>query len=167
LKAQVLRKIAPIEDRPLQFMDVPIPQPKSGEILVKVSVCGVCHTELDEIEGSLTTKLPVILGHQIVGRVAGSGTEAKKFKNGGRVGIAWINSTCGKCRFCLEGDENLCTNFKGTGCEADGGYAEYTVISEKFAFPIPERLTDAQSAPLLCAGAIGHRDLQLSGIKPG
>ena len=167
MKAQVLKKIAPIEDKPLQLMDVPIPEPKSGEILVKVSVCGVCHTELDEIEGRLQTKLPVIPGHQIVGRVAGLGTGASRFKIGDRVGIAWINSACGKCHFCLDGNENLCADFKGTGCHADGGYAEYAVISEKFVFPIPNKFTDAQAAPLLCAGAIGYRDLKLSGIKPG
>ena len=167
LKAQVLQKIAPIEDKPLQLLDVPILQPKDGEILVKVSVCGVCHTELDEIEGRLPSKLPVIPGHQIVGRVAGMGSGANRFKIGDRVGIAWINSACGKCHFCLEGNENLCADFKGTGCQADGGYAEYAVISDKFAFLIPDRFADAQAAPLLCAGAIGYRDLKLSGIKMG
>ncbi len=166
MKAQVLKKIAPIEDKPLQLLDAPIPQPKDGEVLVKVSVCGVCHTELDEIEGRLSTKLPVILGHQIIGRVAGLSSGASRFKIGDRVGIAWIYSACGKCHFCLQGNENLCADFKSTGCDADGGYAEYVVISEKFAFPIPERFTDVQAAPLLCAGAIGYRDLQLSGIKP-
>jgi alcohol dehydrogenase, propanol-preferring len=167
LKAQVLNKIAPIEEKPLQLLDVPVPQPKNGEILVKISVCGVCHTELDEIEGRLLTKLPVIPGHQIVGRVVGLGTGASRYKCGDRVGIAWINSACGKCHFCREGNENLCADFKGTGCQVDGGYAEYTVIAEKFAFPIPERFTDSQAAPLLCAGAIGYRDLKLSGIKSG
>ena len=167
LKAQVLQKIAPIEDKPLQLLDVPILQPKDGEILVKVSVCGVCHTELDEIEGRLPSKLPVIPGYQIVGRVAGMGSGANRFKIGDRVGIAWINSACGKCHFCLEGNENLCADFKGTGCQADGGYAEYAVISDKFTFLIPDRFADAQAAPLLCAGAIGYRDLKLSGIKMG
>jgi len=167
LKAQVLKNIAPIEDKPLQFLEVPIPQPKDGEIQVKISVCGVCHTELDEIEGRLFTKLPVIPGHQIVGRVTGIGPGANRFKSGDRVGIAWINSACGKCRFCREGNENLCLDFKGTGCQTDGGYAEYAVISEKFAYPIPERFTDSQTAPLLCAGAIGYRDLKLSGMKRG
>jgi propanol-preferring alcohol dehydrogenase len=167
LKAQVLQKIAPIKDKPLQLFDVPILQPKDGEILVKVSVCGVCHTELDEIEGRLPSKLPVIPGHQIVGRVAGMGSGANRFKIGDRVGIAWINSACGKCHFCLEGNENLCADFKGTGCQANGGYAEYAVISDKFAFLIPDRFADAQAAPLLCAGAIGYRDLKLSGIKMG
>ncbi|MBN1644214.1 MAG: zinc-dependent alcohol dehydrogenase family protein [Dehalococcoidales bacterium] len=167
MRAQVLRRIAPIEERPLELSDIPVPRPGKGEILIRVSACGVCHTELDEIEGRLKTKLPVIPGHQIVGRVAGSGAGAKRFKNGDRVGIAWIYSACGQCRFCKEGDENLCAEFRGTGCDADGGYAEYTVVPEHFAFPIPEMFTDAQAAPLLCAGAIGFRDLRLSGIKPG
>ena len=167
MKAQVLNKIAPVEEKPLQLLEVPVPQPKDGEILVKVSVCGVCHTELDEIEGRLPTMLPVIPGHQIVGRVSASGKGANRFKIGDRVGIAWINSACGKCHFCLAGNENLCADFKGTGCQADGGYAEYTIVNEKFAYPIPPKFSDAQAAPLLCAGAIGYRDLQLSGIKPG
>jgi propanol-preferring alcohol dehydrogenase len=111
--------------------------------------------------------LPVIPGHQIVGRVSASGKGANRFKIGDRVGIAWINSACGKCHFCLAGNENLCADFKGTGCQADGGYAEYTIVNEKFAYPIPPKFSDAQAAPLLCAGAIGYRDLQLSGIKPG
>ena len=167
MKAQVLNKIAAVEEKPLQRVDVPVPQPKDGEILVKVAVCGVCHTELDEIEGRLLTKLPVIPGHQIVGTVTASGKGSRRFKTGDRVGIAWIHSACGKCHFCLEGKENLCADFIGTGCQADGGYAEYTVINEKFAYPIPQIFTDAQSAPLLCAGAIGYRDLRLSGIKKG
>jgi len=167
LKARVLRKIAPIEERPLELMELSVPQPKPGEILVKVSVCGVCHTELDEIEGRLKAKLPVIPGHQIIGRVAGLGIGATGFKIGDRAGIAWIHSACGKCHFCKEGNENLCAEFQGTGCQADGGYAEYTVVAERFAFPIPEQFTDVQAAPLLCAGAIGSRDLRLSGIKRG
>jgi propanol-preferring alcohol dehydrogenase len=167
MKAQVLNKIAPVEEKPLQLLEVPVPQLKDGEILVKVSICGVCHTELDEIEGRLPTMLPVIPGHQIVGRVSASGKGANRFKIGDRVGIAWINSACGKCHFCLAGNENLCADFKGTGCQADGGYAEYTIVNEKFAYPIPPKFSDAQAAPLLCAGAIGYRDLQLSGIKPG
>jgi propanol-preferring alcohol dehydrogenase len=167
LKAQVLRKIAPIEERPLELMEVPIPQPKCGEILARVSACGVCHTELDEIEGRLQPELPVILGHQIIGRVTELGLGTTRFKIGDRIGIAWIHSACGKCHFCKAGNENLCSQFRGTGCQADGGYAEYTTVSEQFAFHIPDRFTDVQAAPLLCAGAIGFRDLRLSGIKPG
>jgi len=167
LKAQVLKEIAPVENRPLQLVDLPVPSPAPGEILVKVTACGVCHTELDEIEDRLQPKLPVILGHEIVGRVAGLGSVVTKFRIGDRVGIAWIHSACGRCRFCREGTENLCPEFAGTGCDAAGGYAEYTTVSEDFAYPIPDRFTDSQAAPLLCAGAIGFRNLRLSGIKSG
>jgi propanol-preferring alcohol dehydrogenase len=167
MKAQVLKKTAPVETRPLQLVEMPVPQPGSKEILVKVTACGVCHTELDEIEGRLTPKLPVILGHEIVGRVVSLGKGARKHRIGDRVGIAWIHSACGKCRFCRKGLENLCSDFKATGCDANGGYAEYTVISEDFAYLIPAAFSDVQAAPLLCAGAIGYRDLRLSGIKPG
>ena len=167
MKAQVLKKTAPVETRPLELVEMPVPQPGRKEILAKVTVCGVCHTELDEIEGRLTPKLPVILGHEIVGRVAALGKDAGKHRVGDRVGIAWIHSACGKCHFCREGLENLCSDFKATGCDANGGYAEYTVVSEDFAYPIPARFSDVQAAPLLCAGAIGYRDLRLSGIKKG
>jgi len=167
LKAQVLKEISPIENRPLRLVDLPVPSLKSKEILVKVSACGVCHTELDEIEGRLQPKLPIVLGHEIVGKVEGLGSGVAKFKIGDRVGIAWIHAACGRCGFCKEGNENLCPEFEGTGCQANGGYAEYTVVSEDFAYSIPDRFTDSQAAPLLCAGAIGFRDLRLSGIKPG
>ena len=167
MRAQVLRGISPIEDRPLRLADLPVPSPGAKEILVEVSACGVCHTELDEIEGRLQPKLPVIPGHEIVGRVEGLGPGATRFGIGDRVGIAWIHSACGKCRFCREGTENLCPSFEGTGCDADGGYAEYTTVSEEFAYLIPGRFTDSEAAPLLCAGAIGLRDLRLSGIRPG
>ena len=167
MKAQILRQISPVETSPLELVELPVPQPKANEILVKIAACGVCHTELDEIEGRLKPKLPVILGHEIVGRVEGLGSKTTKFSIGDRVGIAWIYSTCGQCRFCLEGNENLCSEFKGTGCDADGGYSQYTVVQEEFAYPIPDRFTDSQAAPLLCAGAIGFRDLRLSGLKPG
>lgn len=148
-------------------MDVPVPVPGPGEILIKVSVCGVCHTELDEIEGRLPPSLPIILGHEVIGRVEEKGAGAENFKRGDRVGVAWIHSACGKCRFCMEGNENLCSRFKGTGCQANGGYAQYTTVSEDFAYPVPDRFSDSEAAPLLCAGAIGFRDLRLSGIKPG
>ncbi len=167
MKAQILSEISPIENRPLRLVDLPIPKPGKKEILVKVLSCGVCHTELDEIEGRLKPKLPIILGHEIVGRVESLGEEASKFKVGERVGIAWIYSSCGKCRFCKEGNENLCPQFRGTGCDANGGYAQYTVVSEEFAYPIPQRFADSEAAPLLCAGAIGFRSLKLSNLKPG
>jgi propanol-preferring alcohol dehydrogenase len=167
MKAQILKGISPVETRPLALVDMPIPDLKAKEILVRVAACGVCHTELDEIEGRLMPGLPVIPGHEIVGRVASAGPEATRYKIGDRVGIAWIHSACGKCRFCREGSENLCPDFKGTGCQAHGGYAEYTVVSEDFAYPIPDRFTDSQAAPLLCAGAIGFRDLRLAGVGSG
>jgi len=163
----VLRETAPIEKEPLKMENLPDPIPGPKEILVKVSVCALCHTELDEIEGRLQPKLPIILGHQVIGRVAGLGSGANRFKLGDRVGIAWIHSACGKCDFCKRGNENLCLDYKGTGCDAHGGYAQYTAISESFAYLIPERFSDSQAAPLLCAGAIGYRDLMLSDIKKG
>jgi len=166
MKAQILREISPIESRPLELVDLPIPRPRLREILVKISACGVCHTELDEIEGRLKPRLPIVLGHEIVGKVESLGSGVTKFRIGDRVGVAWIHSACGKCSFCEAGNENLCSKFVGTGCQANGGYAEYTVVSEDFAYLIPARFTDSQAAPLLCAGAIGFRDLRLSGIKP-
>jgi len=167
MRAQVLSQVAPVESRLLKLVELPIPEPLMGEILVKVSACGVCHTELDEIEGRLQPELPVIPGHEIVGTVSGLGNGASKFKLGDRVGIAWIHSACGKCRFCKTWQENLCDDFKGTGCNANGGYAEYTTVDENFAYPIPELFTNTGAAPLLCAGAIGYRDLKLSGINSG
>jgi len=167
MKAQILKQICPIESRPLELTDLPIPRPRSREILVKISACGVCHTELDEIEGRVQPKLPIVLGHEIIGKIASLGSRVTKFKIGDRVGISWIHSACGKCHFCEEGNENLCSEFEGTGCQVNGGYAEYTVVSQDFAYLIPDRFTDCQAAPLLCAGAIGFRDLRLSGIKPG
>ena len=167
MKAMVLNQISAIEKEPLQLVDLPIPSPDPKEVLVKVSVCGMCHTELDEIEGRLQPNLPIILGHEIVGRVEGLGSGVTKFAQGDRVGIAWINSACGKCQFCQGGNENLCKEFKGTGCHAHGGYAQYTVVSEDFAYLIPQRFSDSEAAPLLWAGAIGYRDLRLSGIKRG
>jgi propanol-preferring alcohol dehydrogenase len=167
MKAMVLRKISPVEAAPLELNDWPLPQVGHGQILVRVSACGVCHTEIDEIEGRSQPKLPVILGHEIVGRVEKLGPGATRFKSGDRIGIAWIYSSCGKCVHCQRGEENLCDQFQGTGCDADGGYAEYTVVPEDFAYPIPERFTDLQAAPLLCAGAIGYRALRLTGIQDG
>ncbi len=167
MKAMILKKVAPIEEEPLQLEELPTPQPGPKQIQVKISACGICHTELDEIEGRLQPRLPIILGHEIVGRVESLGSEAAKFKLGNRVGIAWINSACGKCNFCRQGNENLCTEFHGTGCHANGGYSEYTVVSENFAYLIPDRFSDSEAAPLLCAGAIGYRALKLSKLQDG
>ena len=149
---------------PLSLMEVPRPEPKASQILIEVAACGVCHTELDEIEGRTPpSRLPMIPGHQVVGRVAASGPAASKFDEGMRVGVAWIYSACGHCDFCRQGQENLCAHFQATGRDADGGYAEYMVVDEAFAHPIPEGLGDAQAAPLLCAGAVGYRSLRLCG----
>ncbi len=167
MKAMILKKIAPIEKEPLELEDLPAPQPGRGQIRVKISACGICHTELDEIEGRLQPKLPIIPGHQIVGTVDALGQGAKKFKLHDRVGIAWINYACGECEFCRQGLENLCTQFHGTGCDANGGYAEYTVVNENFAYPIPDNLSDTQAVPLLCAGAIGYRALRLTNLRDG
>jgi propanol-preferring alcohol dehydrogenase len=167
MKAMVLKEISAIEKEPLKMIDLPNPVPGTKQILIKVSACGVCHTELDEVEGRIRPKLPIVLGHEIVGRIERLGSGASKFNVGDRVGIAWINSACGKCPFCRAGNENLCLEFKGTGCHADGGYAQYTVVSEDFAYFIPERFYDSEATPLLCAGAIGYRDLRLSGIRKG
>jgi len=170
MKALVLRKNYSLEanPNPLETVDWPRPRPMDRQILVKVSACGVCHTELDEIEGRTPPpRFPIILGHQIVGRVEQAGPGVRRFKPGDRVGIGWIFSACGKCRFCLNGDDNLCPEFRATGRDADGGYAEYTTVEEDFAHPIPEVFSDLEAAPLLCAGAIGYRSLRLSGMDNG
>jgi propanol-preferring alcohol dehydrogenase len=170
MKAMVLRRITSLVDNqsPLELVDLTIPSPKDREVLVKISTCGVCHTELDEIEGRTVPSIfPIIPGHQIIGHVERRGTRAQRFNDGDRIGIAWIHSACGTCKFCRKGMENLCYDFKATGRDADGGYAEYTIVHEDFAYRIPERFSDSQAAPLLCAGAIGYRSLQLAGIQNG
>jgi propanol-preferring alcohol dehydrogenase len=166
----VLNRLTTIAENkePLVHVDMPEPVPEGNELLLKVSACGVCHTELDEIEGRTPPpNLPVVPGHQIVGRVVASGDRVTKFSMGDRVGVAWIHSTCGRCSLCTSGAENLCAAFKATGRDVHGGYAEFMTVDEKFAYIIPEVFTDTQAAPLLCAGAIGFRSMQLSGIKDG
>jgi len=153
---------------PLVLKDVAKPKAKDKELLIKVSTCGVCRTDLDEIEGrTMPSIFPIILGHQIVGRVEELGDNCSKFNIGDRIGVAWINSSCGKCEFCISGKENLCYEFKATGRDVNGGYAEYTVVSEDFAFKIPNSFSDEEAAPLLCAGAIGYRSLSLCSMKDG
>jgi propanol-preferring alcohol dehydrogenase len=148
--------------------ELPTPVCKAQEILVKISACGLCHTELDEIEGRTPpAKLPCILGHQIIGTVVGRGENATKFISGARVGIGWINQACGYCEYCLSGKENLCRDFRATGRDAPGGYAEYTTVAEDFAFAIPDNFSAAQAAPLLCAGAIGYRSVRLAALTDG
>lgn len=170
MKAMLLKQISKIQDAssPLQMVDLPIPQPDKNEALIRISVCGVCHTELDEIEGRISPmKLPVIPGHQVVGTVEKLGAETSILKIGDRVGVAWIFSACGICKYCREGRENLCDDFLATGKDVDGGYAEYMTVPEKFAYPIPDSISDIEAAPLLCAGAIGYRSIQLSKVKNG
>jgi len=169
MKAMVLKNIQPLGENPapLKLENVSDPIPSENEILIKVSCCGVCHTELDEIEGRMPPLLPIIPGHQVVGNIVGRGKGAKALREGERVGVAWINSACGKCAFCLRGDENLCASFRATGRDVNGGYAEYMTAREDFAFRIPEIFTDAEAAPLLCAGAIGYRSLRLAAITDG
>jgi propanol-preferring alcohol dehydrogenase len=145
-----------------------VPKPKNNEALVKVDVCGVCRTDLHVIEGELAKrKLPVMPGHQIVGKVVSAGKDVRKLKPGDRVGITWINSTCGKCRYCMAGMENLCENAKLTGYSVDGGYAEYVTVQEDYAFPLPKGFDAAHAAPLFCAGIIGYRALKLAEVGKG
>jgi propanol-preferring alcohol dehydrogenase len=170
MKAMVLNGISDLGENggPLSLINMPVPVPGDKEILIKVTRCGVCHTELDEIEGRTPpSHFPIVLGHQIVGRVERRGGRAERFSPGGRVGVAWIYSACGKCKFCLAGSENLCAKFKATGRDANGGYAEYTVVQEDFAYKIPELYSDSEAAPLLCAGAIGYRSLRLTNLRDG
>ena len=170
MKAMVLKQLTNLEksQTPLERMELPVPAPGEKEILVKVLTCGVCHTELDEIEGRTPPpRLPVVLGHQVVGRVEETGRQADAFKPGDRVGIGWIYSACGTCKFCLAGQENLCSSFQATGRDANGGYAEYMTVSEDFAYAIPEVFSASEAAPLLCAGAIGYRSLRLAGFQDG
>ncbi len=168
MKAMVLRKARPIEEKPLEAVEVPAPTPGPDEIRIKVQACGVCHTDLHTVEGELTLpRLPVIPGHQIVGVVDQLGANVTRFRLGDRVGVAWLYSSCGQCDFCQRGLENLCDQARFTGLHADGGYAQYTVVPAAFAYPIPPGFPDLQAAPLLCAGVIGYRSLRLSEIQPG
>jgi propanol-preferring alcohol dehydrogenase len=168
MKAVVLNKTSPIEEKPLELTDLPRPTVADNQILVKVLVCGACHTDLDEVEGRLKpTKLPIVPGHQIVGAVADKGKAVTKFNIEDRVGITWLYSACGECNFCQRGNENLCGEAEWTGKDVDGGYAEYMVISEDFAYPLPKSFSDSEAAPLLCAGVIGYRTLRLAEVRDG
>jgi len=204
MKAMVLNRLGSLEENraPLELAELPDPVPGEHEILIKVSACGVCHTELDEIEGRTPPpRLPVVLGHQVVGRVVSPGpprsepsspprsggygdseprdaaspsrfggygdSQPRRFKIGERVGVAWIYSACGQCKFCRAGNENLCADFQATGRDANGGYAQYMTVREDFAYPIPDVFSDVEAAPLLCAGAIGYRSLMLANLKDG
>jgi propanol-preferring alcohol dehydrogenase len=168
MRAMVLDGHAVVDTSPLHLRDVPVPTPGPGEVLVKVHVCGICRTDLHVIEGELpTVKLPIIPGHQTVGTIAGVGTGVRSAREGDRVGIAWLQRTCESCEFCRSSRENLCRQAQFSGYQVDGGYADYAVVSESFAYPIPPTFSDREAAPLLCAGIIGYRALRLSGIQPG
>lgn len=168
MKAMLLSQNKPIEENPLVLTEVPEPVPGPGEVRVKVRACGMCRTDLHVIEGELPlARSPIIPGHQIVGVVDRLGPETSRFKPGDRLGIAWLRKTCGTCSYCREGKENLCENSRFTGYHADGGFAEYAVVPEDFAYQIPSVFTDAEATPLLCAGIIGYRALRRSELKPG
>ena len=168
MQAMQLEKVTDLKaDRePLRLVERPAQLPGPGEVRLQVTVCGVCHTELDEIEGRTPPpRLPVIPGHQAVGRIDRLGTGVGTVAAGDRVGVAWIHAACGRCRWCRGGLENLCPEFRATGRDVDGGYAEYLVVPAAFAHPIPARFADAEAAPLLCAGAIGYRSLRLAAVQ--
>ena len=170
MKAQLLRQCCDLRQtvEPLDFCEIEIPEPADGELLLRIRACGVCHTELDEIEGRTPPPIfPVILGHQVVAEVAATGKGVAGYNCGERVGVAWIYSACGQCDFCHRGLENLCPDFLATGRDVNGGYAEYMVARSDFVHPIPDALSDTQAAPLLCAGAIGYRSLRLTGLVDG
>jgi len=170
MRAMILKKVSDLrkESYPLVPEEIAVPVPGRGEVLIQISVCGVCHTELDEIEGRTPPpSYPVIPGHQVVGRIVATGTDANKFSMNTRVGVAWIFSSCGKCEYCLKGMENLCADFKATGRDANGGYAEYMTVAENFVHPIPAAFKDEEAAPLLCAGAVGYRSLRLTNLNDG
>ena len=168
MKAMILKTPKPIEEKPLELVDLPAPEPGPGEVLVRVSMCGLCHTDLHTVEGDLELPLlPVIPGHQIVGTVVGQGDGVVNPAVGDRVGAAWLNETCGTCGFCTGGRENLCEGARFTGYHAHGGYAEYAVLPADFVYTLPDGFGDREAAPLLCAGIIGYRALRISGIEPG
>jgi len=168
MRAMLLEKAKPAEENPLHFTELPAPVPGPGEIRVHIRVCGVCRTDLHMVEGELPLpKLPVVPGHQIVGVVDAAGSGVTQFREGDRVGVPWVYSTCGECAYCRKGAENLCERGQFTGYHVNGGYAEAMVVGEPFAYPLPLSFPDLAAAPLLCAGIVGYRSLKLSQVKPG
>jgi propanol-preferring alcohol dehydrogenase len=168
MKAMVAEKQAGISTHPLTLKEVPTPEPEKGELLLRISACGICHTDLHVVEGDLPPKkIPIIPGHQVVGRVEKVGEGISTFRKGDRVGVPWLHWACGKCRYCKKGNENLCEQAKFTGYHVNGGFAEYMTVPADFAYRIPDVFDDLHAAPLLCAGIIGYRSLRLSGIQPG
>ncbi len=168
MKAMLLEKCAPAEEGPLRMTELPDPQPGPGEIVVRVEACGVCHTDLHTVEGELGTEcVPIVPGHEVIGVVERLGPGCRRFEEGQRVGLAWLHWTCGACRQCRSGRENLCENAKFTGYHVNGGYAEFVKVGEDFAYGVPDGLSAVAAAPLMCAGIIGYRSLRLSEIEPG
>jgi alcohol dehydrogenase, propanol-preferring len=166
--AALLHAPAAIEREPLALEEVKVPAPHARQLLIRVLACGLCHTDLHTVEGDIPLpKLPIIPGHQIVGVVAARGNGVRRFRDGDRLGVAWLNRTCGQCRHCRAGQENLCPSAEFTGLQANGGYAEYTLVDESFAYPLPAGFSDVQAAPLLCAGVIGYRALKLAAVRGG
>lgn len=168
MRAWTVVEPGPLAGHPMALNEKPVPEPGAGEVLVQVLTCGVCRTDLHVVEGDLPVRRPrVTPGHEIVGRVVALGPGAQRFALGDRVGIPWLRSTCGSCRWCRAGRENLCRRSQYTGWDADGGYAEYTTVPEAFAYAIPDAFDDATAAPLLCAGIIGYRALRRAQVPPG
>ncbi len=168
MRAMVLTQPAPVTANPLVLRDVVPPEPGPGQVRVRIHVCGVCRTDLHVVEGELPHVKPEIIpGHEVVGTIERLGRDVIGLKEGDRVGIAWLQDTCGQCEFCRSGRENLCLRATFTGYQVNGGYADYAVVAARYAYPLPPRFTDDETAPLLCAGIIGYRALRLSGIKPG
>jgi len=166
VKACILETPSPVENRPLKYTDVPLPVPESSQLLIKVAACGICRTDIHVSEGDLDQRLSLVIpGHQIVGVVEKFGDGVSGFSPDQRVGVAWLNSTCGKCRFCISGRENLCEKAEFTGWTRNGGFAEYVVADSAFVYSIPDGFKDVQAAPLLCAGIIGYRALKLTGLR--
>jgi alcohol dehydrogenase, propanol-preferring len=167
MRAMLLNATAPAEETPLRAEEVPAPEPAPGQIRIRIAACGVCRTDLHTVEGDLELpRLPLIVGHQIVGHVDAVGEGVTRFAPGARVGVPWMHETCGRCPYCESERENLCGEARFTGFHADGGYAEFTGAPEGFAYPLPEGFPDLQAAPLLCAGIIGYRALRLCEIQP-
>lgn len=168
MRAMVLTAPAPVESRPLQLRDLPVPTPGPKEIRVRVRICGICRTDLHVVEGELPPQRDeVIPGHQVVGVVDALGAQATRWAPGARVGIAWLRGTCGTCERCRRGNENLCERTRFTGYHENGGYADYAVVHEDFAYAIPDAIGDAEASPLLCAGIIGYRALRRAEVRPG
>ncbi|MFB3814705.1 MAG: zinc-dependent alcohol dehydrogenase family protein [Terriglobales bacterium] len=168
MRAMLLERQRPADENPLRLTDIPEPRPSAGEVRVRVSYCGVCRTDLHIVEGDLPVhKTPVVPGHQIVGVVDAAGGGVTGVREGDRVGIPWLHSTDGTCRYCRNGQENLCERARFTGYDADGGYAEATVVGADYCYPLPAGFADEHAAPLLCAGIIGYRSYRLSGAKSG